>query len=111
MSVSIETLLLAKQLAGSGGGGTGGTDNYADLSHKPSINGVELSGNKTAAALGLGTYTKPSGGIPASDIASGVIPTVPTNISSFTNDSGYLTLATLPLYDGSVSSVSSETTY
>lgn len=30
------------------------------------------------------------------------IPSVPTNISSFTNDSGYLTLATLPKYDGGV---------
>lgn len=29
-------------------------------------------------------------------------PTVPTNVSSFTNDAGYLTLATLPIYDGSV---------
>jgi len=26
----------------------------------------------------------------------------PTNVSSFTNDSGYLTLSTLPIYDGSV---------
>lgn len=31
------------------------------------------------------------------------VPTVPTNVSSFTNDAGYLTLATLPIYDGSVS--------
>ena len=30
------------------------------------------------------------------------IPTIPTNISSFTNDSGYLTLADLPIYDGAV---------
>lgn len=30
------------------------------------------------------------------------IPTIPTNVSSFTNDSGYLTLATLPIYDGTV---------
>lgn len=30
------------------------------------------------------------------------IPTVPTNVSAFTNDSGYLTLATLPIYNGSV---------
>lgn len=29
-------------------------------------------------------------------------PTVPTNVSAFTNDSGYLTLATLPIYDGTV---------
>lgn len=31
------------------------------------------------------------------------IPTVPTNVSSFNNDAGYLTLATLPIYDGGVS--------
>lgn len=47
-------------------------------------------------------YTKPSAGIPASDLAVGVIPTVPTNVSSFNNDAGYLTLATLPIYNGEV---------
>ena len=31
------------------------------------------------------------------------IPTVPTNISAFTNDAGYLTLADLPVYNGGVS--------
>lgn len=30
------------------------------------------------------------------------LPTVPQNVSSFTNDSGYLTLASLPKYDGGV---------
>lgn len=30
--------------------------------------------------------------------------TVPTKVSELTNDSGYLTLATLPIYNGSVSS-------
>jgi hypothetical protein len=82
--------------------GGGGTSDYNDLSNKPQINGVTLSGNKTAAQLGLaaasdipavpvqsvngktgavvlnasdvgaGTYSKPSGGIPASDLASAV---------------------------------------
>ena len=131
-----------------GTGGGGGTSDYADLTNKPSIEGVTLTGNKTAAQLGLakssdipsvpvqsvngktgavtltasdvgaGTYSKPSGGIPktdlasavqtslgkadtayqkpsggipASDLAAGVIPTVPTNVSAFTNDAGYLT--------------------
>lgn len=55
-----------------GGGGGGGTSNYNDLSNKPSINNVTLSGNKSASDLGLGTYSKPSGGIPASDLASAV---------------------------------------
>lgn len=34
-------------------GGTGGTNNYDDLNNKPSINDVELSGNKTSSDLGL----------------------------------------------------------
>lgn len=35
------------------GGGTGDTTNYNDLSNKPTINNVELSGNKTSADLKL----------------------------------------------------------
>ncbi|MBQ3928830.1 MAG: hypothetical protein II711_01905 [Clostridia bacterium] len=34
-------------------GGGGGTTDYAQLSNKPTINNVELSGNKTLAALGI----------------------------------------------------------
>lgn len=43
------------QLVGSlnTGSGGGGTDNYNDLSNKPQINNVTLSGNKTTADLGL----------------------------------------------------------
>lgn len=36
-------------------------------------------------------------------VVSLTIPTVPTNVSAFTNDAGYLTLADLPIYDGGVS--------
>lgn len=35
------------------GGGSGGTDNYNDLSNKPRIGGIELSGDKSAEELGL----------------------------------------------------------
>lgn len=79
MSVSIETLLLAKKLAGGGGGG-GGTSNYNQLTNLPQINGVTLIGNKTSSQLGI-----------------------PTKTSDLTNDSGFLTLATLPIWDGGVS--------
>lgn len=41
---------VAKAIAGGGGGGS--TD-YADLSNKPKINNVELSGNKSSSDLGL----------------------------------------------------------
>lgn len=34
-------------------GGTGGTEDYTELTNKPQINGVELTGNKTATDLGL----------------------------------------------------------
>lgn len=44
--------ILHKKIGSGGGGGTG-TENYNDLSNKPQINGVELSGNKTAADLEL----------------------------------------------------------
>lgn len=54
----------------------GGTSDYSDLTNKPQINSHTLSGNQSAADLGLGTYSKPSGGIPASDLESGVIPYV-----------------------------------
>lgn len=40
---------LLKKWIDSGGGGGGGTTNYNDLSNKPTINGVEVSGNKTSA--------------------------------------------------------------
>ena len=55
------------------GGGGGGTTNYNNLSNKPQIESVTLSGNKTAADLGLAR---------ASD--------VPTKTSDLTNDSGFV---------------------
>ena len=36
-----------------GGGGGGGTTNYNALTNKPSINSVELNGNKTLSDLGI----------------------------------------------------------
>lgn len=52
------------------GGGGGGTDDYANLTNKPRINNVILSGNKTTADLGL-----------------------PTKTSNIINDSGFITSA------------------
>lgn len=98
-----------------------GTVDYKDLENKPTINNVELSGNKSSSDLGLqpaGNYlteeTDPifsasaSAGITSEDITnwnnksdfSGdyndlenkpTIPVVPTNVSAFTNDAGYTT--------------------
>ena len=44
--------------AHSSGGGGGGTSDYSQLSNKPSINGVTLSGNKTSSDLGIGGITR-----------------------------------------------------
>lgn len=52
------------------GGGGGGTGDYNDLSNKPKINNVILSGNKTTSQLGL-----------------------PTKTSDLLNDSGFITAA------------------
>lgn len=99
----------------------GGSSDYSDLENKPSINNIILSGNKSLNDLGIqpsGNYltseTDPvftasaAHGITSTDITnwnnkstfSGnyndltnkpTIPTVPTNVSAFTNDAGYLT--------------------
>lgn len=61
--------------SGGGGGGGGGTSDYSELTNKPRINGVTLSGNKTSAELGI------------------VIPTATsdlTNDSNFVSDSNYV---------------------
>lgn len=44
---------IVDNMIGSGGGGEGGTTNYNALTNKPSINGVQLSGNKTSKELGI----------------------------------------------------------
>ena len=129
--------------------------NYDDLTNKPTIPSPVTE--QTASGWGFtkntGTYSKPTGGIPKTDLANDVqaslgkaetalqehqslaayrtaeaqniidngkqdkitstnklayslisgtptIPTVPTNVSAFANDAGYLTLATLPKYEG-----------
>ena len=52
--VSLATLALAKAYTDEhGGGGGGGTDNYNDLTHLPTVNGVEFKGTMTGATLGL----------------------------------------------------------
>ena len=58
-----------------------------------SVNGKTGAVVLNAADVGGGTYSKPSGGIPASDLAAGVIPTVPTKTSDLTNDSGFVNAA------------------
>lgn len=50
--VDLYDLAFAKNISG---GGSGGTTDYTDLTNKPQINGVTLSGDKSAADLSLAT--------------------------------------------------------
>lgn len=43
--------------AHSSGGGGGGTSDYTELSNKPSINGVTLTGNKTSGELNISGFS------------------------------------------------------
>lgn len=62
-----------KDRINAGGGGSGGTSDYTELINKPQINGHTLNaGNNTNESLGLGTYSKPDGGIPESDLSAEV---------------------------------------
>lgn len=47
-----------------GGSGGGGTSNYNDLTNKPSINGVTLTGNKTTSDLGIDKTAVGLGNVP-----------------------------------------------
>ena len=51
--MDIHDIALAVGIVKGSGGGSGGTTDYTDLTNKPQINGVTLSGNKTTAALGI----------------------------------------------------------
>ena len=86
VNIEIETVNIDK----------GGTSNYVDLENKPSINDVELVGNKTLDELGI----QPKGGYALSEDVNAQIDElqdqIPTNVSQLTNDSGYITTETDP---------------
>ena len=71
-----------------------GTNDYEELINKPSINNIELDGNKTLTDLGIdiptatSQLTNDSGFITSAD--------VPTATSQLTNDSGFITSADVP---------------
>lgn len=89
------------------GGGGGGTTNYNNLTNKPRINGVLLSGDKSAADLGLAAASDiptipvqsvngKTGAVvlDASDV--GALPdgtVIPSKTSDLTNDSGFVNAA------------------
>ena len=66
------------------GGGSGGTTNYNDLSNKPQINSVTLSGNKSLSDLGIAA---------ASDIPTVPITEIQRNSSTISPVSGVVNIA------------------
>lgn len=55
-----------------------------------------IKNDGTIDTTSYGTYSKPSGGIPAADLASGVIPTVPTISTDISSDATSDTKTTSP---------------
>ena len=64
----------------------GGSSNYEELTNKPSINGVELVGNKTTTDLGIEFDT--------SNLATK--DEIPTKTSQLENDSGFIKHGDIP---------------
>lgn len=56
-NTDINPLLAALFAKSKNGGGGGGTSDYNDLENKPTINGVEVSGNKTSADYKISAET------------------------------------------------------
>ena len=77
--------------------------NGTGTSQRSNARTLDWDGNEVLAGkLTVGTAPTANMDVATKKYVDDNIPTVPTNVSSFTNDSGYLTLATLPIYDGSV---------
>lgn len=55
--MTIKNNLVTPSIVSTTSGGGGGTSNYDNLSNKPKINGVTLSGNKTTSDLHIKTYS------------------------------------------------------
>ena len=77
------------------------TNDYT-TTEKNKLGGIETGANKTVVDSALSsTSTNP---VQNKVIKKALddLPAVPTKVSELTNDSGYLTLGTLPVYDGGV---------
>jgi len=85
-----------------GGGGGGGTDNYNNLSNKPSINNVTLSGNKTLSDLGIETIQYSTMPTASSDYVGKIVQYTGESVSnSYQNGYFYIGVTdgeTIPTY-------------
>lgn len=71
-----------------GGGSSGGTSDYAELTNKPKINNVTLNGDKTAKVTPDGTVSTPT--ISITGTQTGTVKSLKTQgtLPSFSYDSG-----------------------
>lgn len=88
-------------------GGSGGTDDYPDLTNKPSINGVELLGNKTVGLLSTNIQINAdkigySGTVSGASTAKEAIEALQSSISDITASTTDITAGTTPLTTGSL---------
>lgn len=92
----------------------GGTSDYDDLTDKPSINSVILSGNKTSSDLSLASATHSHTKSEITDFPSLATvattgdyddlsdkPSIPTKTSDLNNDSGFINTETDPVFTAS----------
>lgn len=78
---------------GGGGGGSTGTTNYNNLTNKPSINGITLSGNKTSTELGVyGTGNEPTYPVTSVNGQTGDVTIEAGGVTSVNGKSGDVTL-------------------
>ena len=71
-----------------------GTSDYEELDNLPTINNVELKGNKTTGDLGIVIPTKVSD--LSNDTGFITSSSLPTKVSDLSNDTGFITSASLP---------------
>ena len=95
-------------------GGGGGTTDYSELVNKPSINSVTLSGNLSASDLSLASASHTHTVSDVTDFPSLAsvattgnyndltsTPTIPSKVSELSNDSGFLTTESDPIFTSS----------
>lgn len=76
-----------------------GTSDYEELDNLPTINNVELKGNKTTGDLGIVIPTKVSD--LSNDTGFITSSSLPTKVSDLSNDSGFISSETDPIFTAS----------
>ena len=78
---------------------SGGGSQDAVLYTSQSLTSTQQAQARTNIGAGTGTYSKPSGGIPGTDLASGVVPTTVASLTDASNYPKYVLLADEAAYE------------